>query len=153
MVKNGTNLSLFISSQIFSQLDDDGRTVRTLLTETFSKKNTKKTNKPTVTLKGTSRPITSGNYALEIRKARIVNAHLPLLPRSHVQDILSGVSGAVDLKPLDSFDKGSTFLIVTKYTYFGRDVGMSPAVFVATNNRYFRTSGNQDGSVSMFPHF
>lgn len=42
VVKNGTNLSLFISSQIFSQLDDDGRTVRTLLTETFSKKNTKK---------------------------------------------------------------------------------------------------------------
>lgn len=68
VVKNGTNLSLFISSQIFSQLDDDGRTVRTLLTETFSKKNTKKTYKPTVTLKGTSRPITSGNYALEIRK-------------------------------------------------------------------------------------
>lgn len=34
----------------------------------FSKKNKKKNNKPTVTLKGTSRPITSGNYALEIRK-------------------------------------------------------------------------------------
>ena len=39
----------------------------------------------------------------------------------------------MDLKPLDSFDKGSTFLIVTKYTYFGQDVGMSPAVLVATN--------------------